>query len=207
MTGEMDIARGVLRVEARGIERVADRLDETFSAVVDALVGASTVHVSGVGKSGAVGRKIAGTMSSLGTPAFFLDPTEALHGDLGKIRSGDVVVLISRSGRCRELRELQRELVRRRGTYGLTLVALTGAPDSEFADRCDLVLDCSVGEEADWRGLVPTASTAATLAVGDALALALSRRRAYDADDFRGNHPGGAIGEDAAVLGGANLVP
>lgn len=197
MTDPVEYGRRILEVEAAGILEVAKRLDSSFFRVASVLVYASTVHVSGVGKSGAIGRKIAGTMTSLGLPAFFLDPTEALHGDLGKIRLGDCVVLISRSGRCEEIRRLQ-DALRDRG--GVVLVALTGAPDSEFARGCSEVVDCSVSAEADDLDLVPTASTAAALAVGDALALTVAWLHGKTSVDFVANHPAGAIGEDAAAL-------
>lgn len=195
--GEILRARHVLRVEAHGISKLADALGEEFVAAVDAIEKARLVHIAGVGKSGDIGRKIAATMRSQGTQAVFLDPTGAVHGDLGLVLPGDVVILISRSGACREIGTLTAHLwatnIRtewKPGVEAYTLIALTGAPDSDFADRCDIVIDCSVPAEADDDGLVPTASTAATMAVGDALSDALARRAGWTSAKFRAVHPG-----------------
>ena len=186
------LARKVLQTEAAAVLALADRLDDRFAAAVT-LVCACTgrVIVTGMGKSGIVGRKIAATFSSTGTSAFYLHPAEALHGDLGVIRSDDVVVALSYSGENEELVGILETLKR----LGTTLVAMTGDFRSTLAQAADVVLDCRVSEEACPMNLVPTASTTAMLALGDALAMTVLVAKGFQPDDFATLHPGGRLGK------------
>jgi len=183
--------RRVLRLEAEGIAAVEARLSDSFVAAVR-LIFASTgrVIVSGIGKSGLMGRKIAATLTSTGTPAIFLHPVEGLHGDLGIVGRDDVALLLSKSGESDELTGLVEYLSR----LGLRIIALTGRPNSALARVADIVIDCSVPEEACPHDLAPTSSTAAAVAVGDAVAVALLRLRDFKREDFARLHPGGALG-------------
>jgi arabinose-5-phosphate isomerase len=196
VTGSEDAAilaegRRVLAVEARAVEALAERLDDAFVRAVEAILGASgRVIVSGVGKSGIVGRKIAATLTSTGTPATFLHPVEALHGDLGIVGPGDVAILLSKSGESSELHGLVEFL----GRSGVQVVALTGRTDSTLARHAAVVLDCGVAEEACPHDMAPTSSTTAALALGDALAVTLLQRRGFGREDFARIHPGGALG-------------
>jgi arabinose-5-phosphate isomerase len=187
----IDIALRVLTTEAAAIEAVARRLDESFTRAVDLLVSCrGRVVLTGLGKSGHVARKIAATLASTGTPAFFLHPVEALHGDLGALTGDDVLVALSHGGETPEvlqLLETQRRLV-------VPLVVLTGHPTSSLARAADLVLDCSVDAEACPLNLAPTASTTAALALGDALAMAVLARRGFNEEDFAARHPAGQLG-------------
>lgn len=187
--------RRVLRLEAQGIAALADRIDDSFVEAVRLIhrrVHRATgrVIVSGVGKSGLIGRKIAATLTSTGTPAIFLHPVEGLHGDLGLVSRDDVALLLSKSGESDELVGLIEYLAR----LGVHVIALTGRPDSSLVRAARIALDCSVPEEACPHDLAPTTSTAAALAVGDALAVALLRLRGFDREDFARLHPGGALG-------------
>jgi arabinose-5-phosphate isomerase len=148
------------------------------------------VVVSGIGKSGHIARKIASTLSSTGTPAYFLHPAEANHGDLGMIESGDVFIALSHSGESEELLSIVPQVKRR----GARLIAITGRSDSALARECDVLLDAGVAQEACPHNLAPTASTTAALALGDALAVALLDARGFSADDFARSHPGGSLG-------------
>jgi arabinose-5-phosphate isomerase len=187
----LERARRVIRQEARAVADLEDRIGAGFAGAVDAIVQATgRVIVSGVGKSGIIARKIAATMTSTGTPATFLHPVEALHGDLGIVGTGDVAVLLSKSGESEELRGLVEYL----GRMGVRLVAMTGRMESSLARQSEFVLDCSVAEEACPHDLAPTSSTTAALAMGDALAVALLLRRGFGRDDFARLHPGGALG-------------
>jgi len=187
----LERARRVIRQEARAVADLEDRIGADFAGAVDAIVQATgRVIVSGVGKSGIIARKIAATMTSTGTPATFLHPVEALHGDLGIVGTGDVAVLLSKSGESDELRGLVEYL----GRMGVRLVAMTGRVESSLARQSEFVLDCSVAEEACPHDLAPTSSTTAALAMGDALAVALLLRRGFGRDDFARLHPGGALG-------------
>jgi arabinose-5-phosphate isomerase len=187
----LERARGVLRMEGEAVTALAERLDASFLAAVEAILGSSgRVLVSGIGKSGIVGRKIAATLTSTGTPATFIHPVEAMHGDLGLVGKGDAAILLSKSGESEELRGLIEFL----GRAGVVMVALTGRRDSALARHADVVLDCSVGEEACPHDLAPTTSTTAAMAMGDALAVALLLRRDFGRDDFARLHPGGALG-------------
>lgn len=185
------LARDTLGIEADAIVAMSARLDERFaSAVQRVLQSPGRVVVMGMGKSGHVGRKIAATLASTGTPAMFVHPAEASHGDLGMITEGDVVLGISNSGESEELTVLL-PLIKR---MGVPLVALTGRADSTLGRHADVVLDASVSKEACPHNLAPTASTTAQLALGDALAMALLDARGFRADDFARSHPGGALG-------------
>jgi arabinose-5-phosphate isomerase len=188
----IETARRVLRIEIAAIEGLLARLDATFERAVDALLGCKArVVVTGMGKSGLIGRKIAATFSSTGTPALFLHPAEALHGDLGMLAPGDVVVAISYGGETAEIVALLGTIKR----LALPLVTLTGNVRATLAAASDVVLDTSVREEACSLNLAPTASTAAAMAMGDALAIALLERRGFSHDDFAALHPGGRLGK------------
>lgn len=188
----LDIARQVLETEARAILGLIPQLTDDFPRAV-ALLHACTgrVIVTGMGKSGIISHKIAATLSSTGTSAFFLHPAEAIHGDLGAVRAEDVVVALSHSGETEELVRLV-EAIRR---IGATLIALTGDPRSTLGQAADIALSCHVPAEACPLNLAPTASTTAALALGDALALALSRRKGFKAEEFADLHPGGKLGK------------
>ncbi len=184
-------ARRVVRLEAEALGALEARLDERFLHAVRLLFDApGRVIVSGVGKSGIIGRKIAATLTSTGTPAIFLHPVEGLHGDLGIVGRGDVAILISKSGESEELNGLIEYLTR----LGVAIVAMTGRLESTLAHAATVVLDCSVAEEACPHDLAPTTSTTVTLALGDALAVALLLRRGFSREDFARLHPGGALG-------------
>jgi arabinose-5-phosphate isomerase len=188
----LELARRVLAIEAEAVRGLIDRLDERFlTAMKLILERRGRVVVSGIGKSGHIARKIASTLSSTGTPAYFLHPAEANHGDLGMIESGDVFIAISHSGESEELLSII-PLVKRRGAK---LVALTGRADSSLGREADVLLDAGVAQEACPLNLAPTASTTAALALGDALAVALLDARGFSADDFARSHPGGALGK------------
>lgn len=188
----IDEARRVIRVEAQALSAMAERIDGSFERAINLILGSSgRVIVSGMGKSGLVGQKIASTMASTGTPAFFLHPAEGIHGDLGMIMKGDVVIAISNSGETEEILRILPSIKR----LGACLVALSGNPASNLARSSDVFLDVSVLEEACPLGLAPTASTTAALAMGDALAVALLVRRGFKAEDFAIFHPGGALGK------------
>jgi len=188
----IDEARRVIRVEALALSVMADRIDDSFERAIDLILECSgRVIVSGMGKSGLVGQKIASTMASTGTPAFFLHPAEGIHGDLGMIMTGDVVIAISNSGETEELLRILPSIKR----LGAALVAMSGNPASNLARSSDVFLDVSVTEEACPLGLAPTASTTAALAMGDALAVALLVKRGFKAEDFAIFHPGGALGK------------
>ncbi|HUF12196.1 MAG TPA: KpsF/GutQ family sugar-phosphate isomerase [Longimicrobiales bacterium] len=184
-------ARAVIRKEAAAVAALEERVGDAFVAAVDRIAGsAGRVIVSGIGKSGIVGRKIAATLTSTGTPANFLHPVEGMHGDLGIVGRDDVAILISKSGESEEMGGLIEFLTR----TGVAIVALTAGRDSMLARAAEVVLDCSVAEEACPHDLAPTTSTTATLAMGDALAVALLSRRGFTREDFARLHPGGALG-------------
>jgi len=188
----LDTARRVLRIEAQAIQDVTARLDGAFERAVELLFACKgRVAVTGMGKSGIVGRKISATLSSTGTPSFFLHPAEALHGDLGMLAAGDVILAVTYGGETREIIELLDALKR----MEIKLVALTGFAKSTIAQACDLVLDVSVNEEACSLNLAPTASTAVAMAVGDALAVALLEKRDFRHHDFAALHPAGSLGK------------
>ncbi len=189
-------ARRVLRLEARSVERLAERVGEEFRAGVMLLARCSgRVVVSGIGKSGIIGRKIAATLTSTGTPATFLHPVEGLHGDLGIVGREDVAILISKSGETSELSGLVDYLLR----TGVPVIALTGTADSPLASLSAVTLDCSVDEEACPMDLAPTSSTTAALAMGDALAVVLLQQKGFRKEDFALLHPGGSLGRKLTV--------
>jgi arabinose-5-phosphate isomerase len=189
---DLALARKVLRTEAEAIVGLIDRLDERFARAVVMLRDCKgRVIVTGMGKSGIICRKIAATLSSTGTPAFFLHPAEAIHGDLGMVHRDDVVVAVSQSGETGEVLRLL-ETIRR---LGARLIAITGSPMSTLANAADLTLDCHVAEEACPLNLVPTASTTAALALGDALAMTLLIEKGFREEDFANLHPGGKLGK------------
>jgi len=184
-------ARHVLRVEARGIEGLRDKLAENFVRAIDILLRLpGKVVLTGVGKSGLIGRKIAATFASTGTPSFFLHPTEGMHGDIGMVRKGDAVIALSNSGETEEIVRILPVFKR----LGLPLIALTGDPRSTLARLADVTIDVGVREEACPMGLAPTASTTAVLAMGDALAVVLFEEKGFSPADFAKMHPGGALG-------------
>lgn len=190
-TSNLELARKVLRTEAAAILGLVERIDATFDRAVQLLYEChGRVIVTGMGKSGLICRKIAATLSSTGTSAWFLHPAEALHGDLGAIRDNDVVIALSHSGETEELLRLL-ESIRR---IGARLIALTGDPSSTLARASDETLNCGITEEACPMNLVPTASTTAALAMGDALAMALLVRKGFREEQFASLHPGGKIG-------------
>jgi arabinose-5-phosphate isomerase len=187
--------RRVLRDEAAAVLAMSDRLDASFADAVDAMDRChGRVIVSGVGKSGIIGRKIASTLTSTGCPAVFLHPVEALHGDLGIVGPGDVALLLSKSGETEELRGLVAYLAH----AGVTIIALVGARNSSLGRAATVALDCGVEAEACSLGLAPTSSSTATLAMGDALAVALLERRGFRPEDFAQFHPGGSLGRSLA---------
>lgn len=186
----------VLAIEAKAVSALIERIDSRFSQAVDLLHQcAGKVVVSGMGKSGQVGQKIAATLASTGTPAFFLHPAEGVHGDLGMLARQDLLIAISNSGETQEVLQLL-PFVKR---MNIPVVAMTGRKDSSLAKNSDVVLDISVSEEACPMGLAPTASTTATLAMGDALAIALLQKRGFKQNDFAQFHPGGTLGRRLLV--------
>ncbi len=204
----LDIARQVLDTEARAILGLIPQLNDDFPRAVTLLHSCTgRVIVTGMGKSGIISHKIAATLSSTGTSAFFLHPAEAIHGDLGAVRAEDVVVALSHSGETEELIRLV-EAIRR---IGARLIALTGNLHSTLGQAADLALSCHVAAEACPMNLAPTASTTAALALGDALALALSQRKGFRAEEFADLHPGGKLGKKLmrveALMHGGDAVP
>ncbi|MCL4812150.1 MAG: KpsF/GutQ family sugar-phosphate isomerase [Vicinamibacteraceae bacterium] len=189
---DRELARRVLKTEAAAILDLLPRVDEAFDRAVDLLASCrGRVIVTGMGKSGIICRKLAATFASTGTPAYFLHPAEAIHGDLGMVQGDDVVVALSYSGETDELVRLL-EYLRR---IGARLIALTGTPGSTLGLAADVALDCHVNEEACPLNLAPTASTTAALALGDALAMALLVRKGFRTEDFASLHPGGKLGK------------
>ena len=185
-------ARKVIRIEAEALAALADSINGEFEKAVNLILSSKgRVVVTGMGKSGLIGQKIASTMASSGTPAFFLHPAEGIHGDLGMIMRGDVVVAISNSGETDEVLRILPVIKR----LGASLISVAGNPSSTLARLGDVYLDISVKEEACPLGLAPTASTTATLAMGDALAVALLQQRGFCAEDFALFHPGGILGK------------
>jgi len=188
---DLDVARSVLLTEAAGLQALAARLDECFGDAVELLAGATgRVAVTGMGKSGHVARKIAATLASVGTPALFVHPAEASHGDLGMIVAGDAVLALSNSGETAELADL----VAHSRRFALPLVAITARADSALANAADVALLLPPAAEACPMGLAPTTSTTMQMALGDALAVALLTRRGFTAADFRQFHPAGRLG-------------
>ncbi len=193
-----ETARKVLKMEAEAILNLISRLDESFDRAVELLAGCQgRVVTTGMGKSGIICRKIAATLASSGTPSLFLHPAEAVHGDLGMVAPGDVVLALSNSGETAELVRLL-EMVKR---LGIPLISMVGNIESMLAQNSDLVLDVGVDREAGPMGLVPTTSTTAALAMGDALAMALSEKKGFRLEDFARLHPGGKLGKKLARVG------
>ena len=192
----LEIAREVLRIEAEGILHLLEHVSEDFATAVQWIFASrSRVIVTGIGKSGIVGRKVVATLSSTGTPALFIHPVEAMHGDLGMVRSEDIVLALSNSG---ETDELSAILPRLKG-IGTRIIAFTGCLTSTLAQYSDLAIYTGVPREACPLGLAPTASTTAQLAMGDALAVALIKLRNFQVQDFQRYHPGGHLGERLQV--------
>ncbi|MDE3050680.1 MAG: KpsF/GutQ family sugar-phosphate isomerase [Nitrospirota bacterium] len=192
----LDVGRRVLDIEARAVQALIQRLDGGFSDAVDLLYDCKgKVVVSGMGKSGLIGQKIAATMASTGTPSFFLHPAEGLHGDLGMLARRDLLIAISNSGETQEILQLLPFMER----MGIPVVAIVGRKGSTLAKNSAVALDVSVAEEACPMGLAPTASTTATLAMGDALAVALLEKRGFKEQDFAQFHPGGTLGRRLLV--------
>jgi len=188
----LETGRRVLRIEAQALADVMARLDGAFARAVDLLFACKgRVAVTGMGKSGIVARKISATLSSTGTPSFFLHPAEALHGDLGMLAPGDTVLAVSYGGETREIVALLDALKR----LEIKLLALTGNANSTIAQASEVALDASVSEEACSLNLAPTASTTVAMAVGDALAVALLEKRDFRHDDFAALHPAGSLGK------------
>ena len=184
-------AKEVLRIEAMGINALGERLDDNFLRAVDLLYGCQgKVVITGMGKSGIICRKIAATLASTGTPSFFLHAGEGIHGDLGMVMRGDVIVAVSNSGETEEILQLLPHFK----VNGLKLIVMTGKLDSTLAKAGDVVLDVGVKEEACPLGLTPTASTTAALAMGDALAVVLLEKKEFKEQDFALRHPGGILG-------------
>lgn len=189
---DVTLARKVLQTEAAAILALVDRIDGRFSRAVELVRNCrGRVILTGMGKSGIICRKIAATLSSTGTPAFFLHPAEAVHGDLGVLQSDDVIIAMSYSGETEELTRVLETIKR----LGATLIAITGDPASTLAQAADVALDCHVSEEACPMNLVPTASTTAALALGDALAMSVLVEKGFKPEDFANLHPGGKLGK------------
>lgn len=192
MDNIIEIAKKVLKIEADAVLALTEKLNSDFEKAVDIIYNSKgRVVVTGMGKSGIVGKKIAATLSSTGTPAFFMHPAEASHGDLGMVTSDDVIIAISNSGDTNEIMELVPFLKR----FNVSLISMTGNPVSALAKAGDVNIDVSVREEACPMGIVPTASTTATLAMGDALAVVLLQKRGFKEEDFAFFHPGGSLGK------------
>jgi arabinose-5-phosphate isomerase len=184
-------AKDVLEIEARGITSIIDRLDDNFARAIELLHGCrGKVVVTGIGKSGLIGRKISATLASTGTPSFFLHSGDAVHGDIGMVMKGDVILAVSNSGDTEEILKLLPHFK----LHEFKLIVMTGKPDSRLAQAGDVVLDVGVAEEACPLGLAPTASTTAALAVGDALAVVLLEKKGFKEEDFAIRHPGGILG-------------
>jgi arabinose-5-phosphate isomerase len=192
MDNILDIAKKVLKTEAEAIAALIDKLNGNFEKAVEMIYECKgRVVVTGMGKSGLVGKKIAATLASTGTPAFFLHPAEASHGDIGMVTERDIIIAISYSGETNELTGLVPFLKR----FRVNLISLTGNTNSTLAKASDITLDISVKEEACPMGIVPTASTTATMAMGDAIAVSLLVKRGLNEEDFAFYHPGGSIGK------------
>ncbi len=188
-------AERVIRLEANALINLSESLDSSFvDAVKSVLSCTGKVVVTGCGKSGHIGRKVAATLASTGTPAFFMHSDEALHGDLGMLTSEDLVLAISNSGETAEVLGLFPRIK----AIGSKTIAITSQPNSTLAEKCDVVLDIGMTEEADRLGLTPTTSSTATLALGDALAIVTCVLRGFKREDFASLHPGGSLGKKLA---------
>lgn len=185
-------AKKILRIEASAVEALISRIDESFVEAIDIMYACSgKVVVTGMGKSGIIGKKIAATLASTGTPALFLNPAEGSHGDVGMVSKGDVVLAISNSGDTEEITRILPTLKR----LDIRIISMTGSKESLLTRSSDVSLDISVHEEACTMGLAPTASTTATLAMGDALAISLLNKKGFTEEDFALFHPGGNLGK------------
>jgi arabinose-5-phosphate isomerase len=185
-------AKRVLKIEADAVAALINRVDERFEEAVNLILNCKgRVVVTGMGKSGLIGKKIAATLASTGTPALFLHPAEGIHGDLGMVTRGDTVIALSNSGETEEVARMLPSFKR----LGIKIISLTGNKESTLAKNSDVVIDVGVEEEACPLGLAPTASTTATLAMGDALAVALLDKRGFREEDFACFHPGGSLGK------------
>ncbi|OGW39347.1 MAG: D-arabinose 5-phosphate isomerase [Nitrospirae bacterium RBG_13_39_12] len=192
----LDIAKKVLKTEAEAVYSLIEKLDNNFEKVLNIIYSSrGKVVITGMGKSGLVGKKIAATLASTGTPAFFLHPAEASHGDLGMVTSDDVIIAISNSGETEEILGLIPFFKR----FNVHVISITGNPDSTLSKVADITLDVSVKEEACPYGVVPTASTTATMAMGDAIAVALLSKRGFKEEDFASFHPRGSIGKKLLI--------
>lgn len=190
--GILDTGKKVLEIEAKAIQSAIKKLDSHFEKAVEILLNNSgRIVITGMGKSGIIGKKISATLTSTGTPSVFLHPSEALHGDIGIINSTDVVLALSTSGETIEVIRLINYIKR----IGVKMISLVGTPDSTLAQESDVCIDCSIQEEACPIGLVPTASTTLTLAMGDAISIALMQEKGFSEENFRFYHPAGAIGK------------
>ncbi|MCE5311771.1 MAG: KpsF/GutQ family sugar-phosphate isomerase [Nitrospiraceae bacterium] len=188
----IEIARKVLKTEADAVAALIGKLDESFENAVEIIYSCKgRVVVTGMGKSGLIGKKIAATLASTGTPAFFMHPAEASHGDLGMVTSDDVILGISNSGETEEIAQLVPFIKR----FGVKFISMTGNPESTMSKSADVNLDVSVSCEACPMGIVPTASTTAAVAMGDAIAVALLTKRGFKEEDFAAFHPGGSLGK------------
>lgn len=191
MNRDLEEAHRVLDIEARAIQALKARLGDAFVKAVDIIASCDgKIVVTGMGKSGQIGRKIASTMASTGTPSIFLHPAESSHGDLGVVTAKDVIIAISYGGETPELQDIIKFSARK----GISLIAMTGGARSALAKAATVALDVSVEEEACPLGLAPTASSTVTLALGDALAMCLLKRRGFKEEDFAEFHPGGSLG-------------
>lgn len=206
----LERARAVVRAEARAVVGLESRIDAAFAEAVRIVAACSgRVIVSGIGKSGIIGRKIAATLTSTGTPAFYLNPVDGMHGDLGIVSRDDVAILISKSGESGELAGLVEFFSR----SGVSMIAMTGRRDSSLGRVASVILDCSVEEEACPMDLAPTTSTTVTLVLGDALAVALLLHKGFGSEDFARLHPGGSLGRklslrvDAVMVGPGDELP
>jgi arabinose-5-phosphate isomerase len=187
----IELGRSVVELEAQAVSVLTNRINDSFTRACEMMLGCEgRVVVVGMGKSGHIGNKIAATLASTGTPAFFVHPGEASHGDLGMITTGDIVLAISNSGTTAEILTIL-PIIKR---MGVRLISMTGGPTSPLAQQSDVVLDIAVEKEACPHNLAPTASTTVTLVMGDALAVALLKSRGFTAEDFARSHPGGQLG-------------
>ena len=178
----------VLAIETQALKNLASRIDENFAAVCELIINCTgRIIVTGMGKSGHIARKIAATLASTGSPAFFVHPAEALHGDFGMIMANDIIIALSYSGETEEILKIT-PLIKRQGIHFITL---TGNPNSQLANLASINIDVSVEKEACTLGLAPTASTTAALAMGDAIAISVLNARGFTAEDFARSHPGG----------------
>lgn len=193
---DIDRAKRVLKIEAEAILSLIERINDSFTKAVAMIMACKgKVVVTGMGKSGLIGQKIASTLAGTGTPAYFLHPAEGVHGDLGILQKRDILIVVSNSGETEEIKALLPAVKR----MGIQLIAMVGRPQSTLGKAADLVLDTSVKEEACPLGLSPTASTTATLALGDALAVALLEKRGFKEEDFALLHPGGVLGKKLLI--------